>query len=107
MAGEFFQDDIDAGAFFDTDDFAYSTTYTPDGGSPVPVNGQFIDLNMNINPFTGENESNTDALFVCASSEVPGVRQGDTFLIDSIIWVVKVIPTSTSNKISRIGINRQ
>jgi hypothetical protein len=95
MPGSFLETDLPV--FTNTDEFGEAATWTPDGGVATTVNGQFFDLNMNINPFTGENETNVDALFVCAVSDVPGIKQGEAMVIDSVTYYVKTVPSSQSD----------
>lgn len=104
MAGAFLEDDLPI--FTNTDDFGVTATWTPTDGNPTSVDGQFFDLNMQINPFTGTNNTTTDAIFVCSVSDTPGIKQGEPMVIDGTNYEVKIVPSSTSNYMRNLGINR-
>jgi len=105
MPGSFLESDLPI--FTNTDEFGYVATWTPSGGSATTVNGVFDDVNLVINPYDGSTEGQTDAVFVCSLSDVSGVRQKDTIEVNGDVYVVKVVPSSTSNNMIRLGLRRQ
>jgi len=79
--------------FFDVDDFGIAATYTPVGGQPRTVNGIFD------NPQASRNA--TDLLdvtipapqFVCRTSDVASVAEGDALVIGGVSYIIRVTLT--------------
>lgn len=79
--------------FFDVDDFGTAATYTPVGGGAVTVNGIFD------NPQASRNA--TDLLditipapqFVCRTSDVANAAEGDSLVVNSVSYTVRVVLT--------------
>lgn len=79
--------------FFDVDDFGTAATYTPVGGEAVTVNGIFD------NPQASRNA--TDLLditipapqFVCRTSDVANAAEGDSLVVNSVSYTVRVVLT--------------
>lgn len=79
--------------FFDVDDFGSAATYTPVGGQAVTVNGIFD------NPQASRNA--TDLLditipapqFVCRTSDVANAAEGDSLVVNSVSYIVRVVLT--------------
>lgn len=79
--------------FFGVDDFGTAATYTPVGGEAVTVNGIFD------NPQASRNA--TDLLditipapqFVCRTSDVVNAAEGDSLVVNSVSYIVRVVLT--------------
>lgn len=110
MPGSFLEDDLKI--FTDPDVFGTTATWTPTGGSAVPdIDGIFDDLKTELNPYSGQMETNGGPWFTCALSDVPGIKQDDA--IDLSIkgtaenFEVKNLPSSTrSEYMVKIGLKR-
>ena len=78
--------------FFDTDDFAVASTYTPSGGSASTVNGIFDNEFFEVDPISGVGVVSSQPRFHCASADLPGAAaQGDAITISGTAYTVKVI----------------
>lgn len=79
--------------FFDVDDFGTAATYTPVGGAASTVNGIFD------NPQASRNA--TDLLditipapqFVCRTSDVANVAEGDSLVVSGVSYIIRVTLT--------------
>jgi voltage-gated potassium channel Kch len=79
--------------FFGVDDFGTAATYTPVGGAAVTVNGIFD------NPQASRNA--TDLLdvtipapqFVCRTSDVANVAEGDSLVVGGVSYIIRVTLT--------------
>ena len=79
--------------FFDVDDFGTAATYTPVGGAASTVNGIFD------NPQASRNA--TDLLditipapqFVCRTSDVASVAEGDSLVVGGVSYIIRVTLT--------------
>lgn len=79
--------------FFDVDDFGTAAAYTPVGGQTRTVNGIFD------NPQASRNA--TDLLditipapqFVCRTSDVANVAEGDSLVVNAVTYTVRVVLT--------------
>ncbi len=104
MPGDFLENDLTI--FTSTAEFGTVAVWTPTDNNPVNVSGIFDDVRFKINPFTGDNDSTTDAVFTCAISDVEGILQGETMVIDSVTYKVKVVPSSTSDYMYELKLRR-
>ncbi|MFP6704707.1 MAG: hypothetical protein VCE75_01385 [Alphaproteobacteria bacterium] len=78
--------------FFDTDDFATASSYTPSGGSASTVNGIFDNENFEVDPLSGVGVVSAQARFACTMADLPsGAVSGDAFTIDGTAYTVRVI----------------
>jgi hypothetical protein len=93
--------------FFDVDDFGTAATYTPAGGGgggggpgPGPGAGQAVTINgIFDDPQASRNA--TDMLditipapqFVCRTSDVANVAEGDSLVVNSVSYIVRVTLT--------------
>jgi voltage-gated potassium channel Kch len=95
--------------FFAVDDFGSAATYTPAGGGgggggggpgPGPGAGQAVTINgIFDNPQASRNA--TDMLditipapqFVCRTSDVPNVAEGDSLVIGGVSYIIRVTLT--------------
>jgi voltage-gated potassium channel Kch len=79
--------------FFGVDDFGTAATYTPVGGQARTVNGIFD------NPQASRNA--TDLLdvtipapqFVCRTSDVANVAEGDSLVVGGVSYIIRVTLT--------------
>ena len=55
--------------FFDTDDFATASSYTPSGGLASTVNGIFDNEYFEVDPLSGVGVVGTQPRFVCAAAD--------------------------------------
>ena len=81
--------------FYNTDDFAVTVTYTPQGGSASTITGIFDDEYQLID--AGEvGVSGTSPVFECPTASVPDAATGDTLIINAVTYlVVEAQPDST------------
>jgi len=95
------ESDIDT--FVDTDDFAVSVTYTPNGGDPSTISGIFDNETEAFNTQTGEIEAGGPQILV-KDSDVSGVAKGDTIVKDSTTYYVRGIePDGTGMTILKLS----
>ena len=79
--------------FLDPADFAHAATYTPDGGSPIIVNGIFDNEYFDEVGGRVGVEGSTPA-FHCA--DISGVAQGDALTVNGTAYkVINVQPDGT------------
>ena len=60
--------------FFDTDDFATASSYTPTGGSASTVNGIFDNEFFEVDPLSGVGVVSAQPRFICATADLPAVQ---------------------------------
>lgn len=78
--------------FFDTDDFAVASSYTPSGGSASTVNGIFDNEFFEVDPLTGLGVVSAQPRFLCATADLPGAAAGgDAITISAVAYTVRVI----------------
>ena len=78
--------------FFDTDDFATASSYTPTGGSASTVNGIFDNEFFEVDPLSGVGVVSAQPRFICATADLPsGTASGDALSIGSTAHTVRVI----------------
>ena len=78
--------------FFDTDDFATASSYTPTGGSASTVNGIFDNEFFEVDPLSGVGVVSAQPRFICAMADLPsGAVSGDAITVDSTAYTVRVI----------------
>ena len=78
--------------FFDTDDFATASSYTPSGGSASTVNGIFDNEFFEVDPMTGLGVVSAQPRFLCATADLPGAAAGgDAITISAVAYTVRVI----------------
>ena len=78
--------------FFDTDDFAAASNYTPLGGSASTVNGIFDNEYFEVDPLSGVGVVSAQPRFVCTTADLPsGAASGDAITIDGTAYTVRVI----------------
>ena len=64
--------------FFDTDDFATASSYTPSGGSASTVNGIFDNEFLEVGPLSGVGVVSAQPRFICTTADLPdGAAAGD------------------------------
>ena len=77
--------------FFDTDDFARASSYTPSGGSASTVNGIFDNEYFEVDPLSGVGVVSAQPRFVCTTADLPsGAASGDAITVDSTTYSVRV-----------------
>lgn len=79
--------------FFELDDFADSATYTPVGGSPSTVLGIFDAPQASRNATDMIDITIPSPQFVCRTVDVPSAADGDTIVIRSVSYYVRVVLT--------------
>jgi len=95
----------DLASFFDTDAHGTSLSFTPDGGSTSTINGIFNNEYELID--VGENGvESTVPILTVRSSDVPGLVQGDSFVIDSVTYK-SVIVRPDGTGITEIQLEKQ
>ena len=57
--------------FFDTDDFATASSYTPSGGSASTVNGIFDNEYFEVDPLSGVGVVSAQPRFICTTADLP------------------------------------
>jgi len=104
MPGDFLESDLPT--FFNTSDFSHEGTWTPTDSDPETVNGIFDDLNMVIDPYTGEIDSTIVGTWTCAASDMVGAVQNETIVIDGTTYKLKRVPSSTSDYVKTFGLKK-
>lgn len=79
--------------FFELDDFADSATYTPVGGSASTVLGIFDAPQASRNATDMMDITIPSPQFVCRTVDVPNAADGDTIVIRSVSYYVRVVLT--------------
>lgn len=79
--------------FFELDDFADSATYTPTGGSASTVLGIFDNPQASRNATDMMDITIPAPQFVCRTADVPNAADGDTIVIRSVTYNVRVVLT--------------
>jgi len=79
--------------FFDVDDFGTAATYTPDGGSASTVNGIFDDPQASRNATDLLDITIPAPQFVCRTSDVASVAEGDALVVNSVSYTIRVVLT--------------
>jgi len=78
--------------FFDTDDFATASSYTPSGGSTRTVNGIFDNEFFEVDPLSGVGVVSAQPRFICTTADLPSsAAAGDAITIDGTAYTVRVI----------------
>jgi len=77
--------------FFGVVDFAVAATYTPSGGSPVTVNGIFDNEFFEADAGGMVGVAIQQPRFDCSASSVSGALEGDTIVINSVNYVIRVV----------------
>lgn len=96
-----FTEDFDD--FIDTDDFGVSATYTPDGGSPVSIDGifdkEFLAIDEGVVTLSSSNP-----MFLTKTTNVSSAAPDDTLLVDSVTYkIVEVRPDGTGMTMLILG----
>lgn len=82
----------DRAVFFDPDDFGVAVSYTRSGGATTTVNGIFDNEYLSQDAGAGVVFSVREPRFLMRESDLPtGADEGDTIVISSVTYVVKVI----------------
>ena len=89
MSAGFLTDDISA--VFDATDFAVTGTFTPVGGMITSVTGIFDDEDLQIDMGDGTSMLQHSARFTCSSSDVTGVREGDSLVVSGVSYRVEYV----------------
>lgn len=79
--------------FFDVDDFGTAATYTPDGGAASTVNGIFDDPQASRNATDLLDITIPAPQFVCRTSDVSSVAEGDALVVNSVSYTIRVVLT--------------
>ncbi len=79
--------------FFELDDFADSATYTPIGGSASTVLGIFDAPQASRNATDMIDITIPSPQFVCRTADVANAADGDTIVIRSVSYYVRVVLT--------------
>lgn len=79
--------------FFELDDFADSANYTPTGGSASTVLGIFDNPQASRNATDMMDITIPAPQFVCRTADVPNAADGDTIVIRSVTYHVRVVLT--------------
>ena len=78
--------------FFDTDDFATASSYTPSGGSASTINGIFDNEFFEVDPPSGVGVVSAQPRFICTTADLPsGAAAGDAIMVGSAAYTVRVI----------------
>lgn len=77
--------------FFELDDFADSATYTPSGGSASTVLGIFDAPQASRNATDMMDITIPAPQFVCRTVDVPNAADGDSIVIRSVSYYVRVV----------------
>lgn len=77
--------------FFELDDFADSATYTPAGGSASTVLGIFDAPQASRNATDMMDITIPAPQFVCRTVDVPNAADGDSIVIRSVSYYVRVV----------------
>tara|TARA_Y100000401_G_scaffold8953_1_gene6139 strand:- start:10029 stop:10343 length:315 start_codon:yes stop_codon:yes gene_type:complete len=85
-----FESSDDLTNFFITDDFAVSATYTVQGGSASTIKGVFDKEFIEIDTDGGVDVASNDPRFTCKTSDVTNASNGDTIVIDSVTYKVRI-----------------
>ena len=73
--------------FFDTDDFATASSYTPTGGSASTGNGIFDNEFFEVDPLSGVGVVSAQPWFICTTADLPsGAASGDAITVDSTAY---------------------
>ena len=93
-----------ANAFFNTDDFAESVTYTEFGKGPVTIKAMYDAETIPVDPLTGDVRS-ANTLIWCATKDTPNASNKDTFTISGNVFNVRnVLPDGSG--VSEITLTR-
>lgn len=85
----------DFSEFYDTDDFAVSATYTPQGGSASTITGIF-DNEYQMIDAGSVGVSGATPVFECATASVSSAAPGDSLVIAAVTYlIVEVMPDGT------------
>jgi voltage-gated potassium channel Kch len=79
--------------FFEVDDFGAAATYTPVGGAAVTVNGIFDDPQASRNATDMLDITIPAPQFVCRTSDVPNVAEGDSLVVGGVSYIIRVTLT--------------
>lgn len=79
--------------FFDVDDFGTAATYTPVGGAAVTVNGIFDNPQASRNATEMLDITIPAPQFVCRTSDVANVAEGDGLVIGGVSYIIRVTLT--------------
>ena len=91
--------------FFDTDDFATASSYTPSGGSASTVNGLFDNEFFEVDPLSGVGVVSAQARFICTTADLPnGAAAGDAITIDSTAYTVRVIQPEGTDITTKLAV---
>lgn len=88
--------------FFNTDDFGKAATYTPDGGSATTVNGILDNPYLEAEAGGSVPVASRQPVFICASSTVPNAAEGDSIVIDTVSYIVRVVDVEESTDITNL-----
>ena len=102
-----FESSTDLSNLFDTNDFATEATYTVQGGSASTINvvfdKEFLDVDAN-----GEvGLASTDPRAFCLTSDVSSASNGDTIVIDSVTYKVRIVEPDGSSGITILVLEKQ
>lgn len=79
--------------FFDVDDFGTAATYTPVGGAASTVNGIFDDPQASRNATDMLDITIPAPQFVCRTSDVASVSEGDSLVVGGVSYIIRVTLT--------------
>ncbi len=78
--------------FFDIDDFATASSYTPTGGSASTLDGIFDSKFFEVDPISGVGVVSAQPRFICTTADLPsGAAAGDAITVDGTAYTVRVI----------------
>ena len=94
----------DMDAFFNTDEFAESVTYTPFGGSAQTITARLTDEDPTIQTPAPSKDS---AILIVKYSDSTAPAKGDTFTINSETWyLVEIVQGGRSEGVWHLRISR-
>lgn len=87
-------------------DFGETATYTPVGGSAVSITGIFDNAYEAVNAGGTVPVAITQPHFVCRTADVPSADDGDSIVIRSVTYIVRVV-MSDGTGITDLMLERQ
>jgi hypothetical protein len=79
--------------FFEVDDFGEAATYTPTGGAASTILGIFDAPQASRNATDLLGVTIPSPQFVCRTADTPNAADGDTIVIRSVTYTVRVVLT--------------
>lgn len=72
------------------EDFGLSATWTPVGGTATTVIGIFDNEFLGVGVGAGAQAATDQPRFLCRTSDVPAVADGDALTVDSVAYIIRV-----------------